>query len=394
MPQSSLVLVNDRPLYRGGTGITVYLQQILRAWPADAPTQLRGLYTHALLHRDRWPEPNGSDTAASPLHLRPLAELPPPRRLARRVPHAIRRVAQTASGAAFATAARFGPYAAAWEPNNLATRTPRPTATTIHDLSVLDHPEWHPPDRVAQWYADLRRSLDATERLVTVSAFSRDRIVARLGFPAERVDVVPLAARPFPFPAPDAAPAAARALGLPERYFVCLGAFEPRKNLALLLDAWALLPTTFRRDHRLVLAGGIGWGVTAFWQSLVRHPAAPEVLTTGYLTDPQVAVVLAAAQALLMPSRYEGFGLPLLEAMAAGTAVACSSIPVFREVAEHAALLLDPADPAAWSAAIAGPLSDPATRARLTAAGSTRSANFTWTRTAEAHLRVFQSLSP
>ncbi|HAU36189.1 MAG TPA: hypothetical protein DCX07_00545, partial [Phycisphaerales bacterium] len=113
-----------------------------------------------------------------------------------------------------------------------------------------------------------------------------------------------------PPPAPARAAQAAREAGLPRRFLLHLGTLEPRKNLVTLLDAWSLLPEDFRREVRLVLAGGVGWGAGVFWSELVNHPAAGEVLVSGYVSDADAAMLLSAALAVIVPSRYEGFGLP------------------------------------------------------------------------------------
>jgi alpha-1,3-rhamnosyl/mannosyltransferase len=387
MSHTARILVNDRCLYRGGTGVSMYLRNILRAWPRGCPLQPAGFWSQ---HRRRTPRAASSGNAGlRPLPLRPLAELGSATKLAWRVPHWARRGAQKLYGAAFAAESRREAYAACFEPNNIAIASARPTITTVHDVSVLDHADWHPADRVAWWKADLAASLKTTVHWIATSAFTRDRMRESLGIARSRISVVRLAARPLRRFDHDELPAAKRALGLPQHYLLHLGTIEPRKNLPLLLDAYEALGTEFRRSVPLIFAGGAGWGAADFWRRLVHHPAAPHVMTAGYVRDAAAATLLAGADAVLVPSRYEGFGLPVLEAMACGAPVICSTADALREVAGDAADLLDCDDVAGWSAAMERAVQDGRWRSQRIAAGRRRAAAFSWQRAAEQTADVF-----
>jgi glycosyltransferase involved in cell wall biosynthesis len=172
--------------------------------------------------------------------------------------------------------------------------------------------------------ADVRRHLHRRGAATQV-------VVAPLG-------VTPVAPRPAELPG-----------GLPpaEPYVVALGTIEPRKNHALLLDVWERLGP---EAPVLVICGARGWRNDATFARLDRRP--PRVIEQAGLSDGAVAALLEGAGALLFPSLAEGFGLPLVEARACGTPVLCSDLPVFREVAGHDALYLDPRDPSAWAAAL------------------------------------------
>jgi len=180
---------------------------------------------------------------------------------------------------------------------------------------------------------------------------------------------------------------------LPDRYILHLGALEPRKNLGVLLDAYAALPGQIRTNCRLVLAGPIGWGERSFWAELRDHPVAAQVLATGRVGDEDVGLLLAGATALVAPSRYEGFGLPLLEAMACGTPVLCSTAEAFKEIADNAAEMIHPDDIHGWTSAIRRAVEEPGWLAGMTAAGRRRSEKYSWEVTARMHLQVLAKVA-
>ncbi|MGC9453718.1 MAG: glycosyltransferase family 4 protein [Phycisphaerae bacterium] len=378
-------LVNDRCLYRGAGGVSVYLRNVLEHWPEDAAAVPTGFCSSLppLLRRPaglKRPKPG-------PLRLRPLSALGDPRRLARRTPQPMRRLLQCGYARLYARRYRRGKFSASFEPNHLAVGVDGPVVTVIHDLSVLENPQWHPPDRVAYWRAELEKTLEVTSRWITVSQFTRRRMAGLLSIPPELVTVTPLAARPLP-------PPAETAEELPPRYVLHLGVIEPRKNIELLLDAWSQLPGGFRREVRLVLAGGGGWGGEDFFKRLVTHPVAEEVLHTGHVGERDTATLLNAAAALVAPSWYEGFGLPIVEAMAAGVPVLCSTAEAFAEVAGDAGVRLPPDEAGRWSEAIRRVLEDGDWWSGLSRAGRARAALFDWRETARRTEEVIRSVMP
>jgi len=386
------ILVNDRCLYRTGTGAAGYLLQVLRHWPDESPHRVRGFVTHGLKKRGDFPSPSGATGDDLPLALRPLAHLGRATRLGRRLPHWARRGLQKTYNIAMALHFRRKRYCGYWEPNHLAIHCGGPTVTTILDLSVLEHPRWHPADRVAQWRADLARSVANTDAFIAISEFTKSRMVDLLQIDAERITAAPLAGRPLPYPRPDLLDSARARAGLPEAYLLHLGTLEPRKNLAVLLDAYRRLPAKMRHRCPLILAGGAGWGEPAFWTHLLTHPVSEEVLTTGYVSDRAAAVLLAGATAVMVPSLYEGFGLPILEAMACATPVVCSTAEAFVEVAGDAAAMCDPSDTGAWTRAMRRAIEDEHWRESAGAAGAERAKQFSWRRTARLHAEVFEKL--
>jgi alpha-1,3-rhamnosyl/mannosyltransferase len=173
-----------------------------------------------------------------------------------------------------------------------------------------------------------------------------------------------------------------------------VGTIEPRKNLLNLLDAYARRPKAWRAQVPLILVGMPGWGNEAFWRALREHRVAGEVWMTGYLPDAYAAAVVAGAQGLFYPSFYEGFGLPVLEAMSLGVPVAASTADSVREVCGDAALLVHPDNTHGWSDALARLSETGEERDRLTDAGRGRSAHFRWETVADMYQQLFGRLTP
>jgi alpha-1,3-rhamnosyl/mannosyltransferase len=394
MPQDTncRVLVNDQCLYQPGAGVATYLSNVLRRWPADAVCQPAGLITHRVDRRAPWPEEVPG--AEGELRLRPLRDLKPPLEPTRWIPGFVRNVVRRRRFEAMVSEATEGGYAACFEANHVAGDYGVPTVTTIHDLSVLEHPEWHPRERVEHWETNFPTTLATTSRWIAISEFTRDRMVAVLGLDPARISVIHNGTRDLWAPTPRALSEARTRLGLPENYLLHLGTLEPRKNLPILLHAWSTLPREFRERTKLVFVGGLGWGGPSFWSELTAHPVSDEVLCTGFVSDAHVAVLLAGARGVLIASGYEGFGLPILEAMSRDKPVICSRIPAFEEVAAGAAEVVDKHDVAGWANAIRRVVEDTEWAGQLATRGRLRGEQFTWERSARGVAAVFDSLVP
>ena len=267
---------------------------------------------------------------------------------------------------------------------------PRPLVLTIHDVSYERHPEWYPYRQDPLRRAFYRRSAKSADRIVTDSEFSRTEIAAAYDLDVRSIDVVPLAAgREF-----TTGPALPLPAGLPQRYVLHVGDVHARRNLPMIarcvLMLRALDPT--HRELSLVLTGAdYGGGEELRAMNCTACPVPPIVFLGLVPSDTLVALYRSAA-ALVYPSRYEGFGLPLLEAMACGTPVIAARTSSIPEVTGEAAVLLDPDDEPGWRETIRRVLEDGAFRDGLRTAGLSRAARFSWTRTATETARIYRGL--
>ena len=320
-----------------------------------------------------------------------VAEMPvaPPRTGGLRDSWWVRRVLQ----AGYRTAFRFGArgYALYHEPNHIPIRCGLPTVTTIHDLSGLVHPEWHPADRVRWYEREFAAGVRQTRRFIAASEFTKRDMVERLNIPADRIDVTYQAPRPVFRRKDDATVGRLRSqLGLPESFLLFVGTLEPRKNVAGLLEAFAALPRELRRQVPLVLAGGWGWKMEALPELLRRHSIEANVRMLGYLGDDTLATLYTTCTALVWPTLYEGFGLPPLEAMACGSPVIVSNVTSLPEVVGNAGVLLDPHDVPAWTEAMRRMADDDDWRGQWRQRSRDRATTFSWQRCARQTLDCYR----
>jgi glycosyltransferase involved in cell wall biosynthesis len=251
---------------------------------------------------------------------------------------------------------------------------------TVHDLTLLTHPEWHEVSKARYFGWAMRRAVAAATRVLCVSATTAADLAERLEVPADRVDVTPLGTDLRPAPAERVAELRRR-LGLDGPYLLGLGTVEPRKDLPTLVRAFADLAPEL--PHRLVLAGLAGWGKGALAEAVATSGVADRILLTGYVPEADKAALLTGAEVFAYPSLYEGFGLPVLEAMACGTPVVTTTGGALPEVAGDAATVIDPGDDVALVASLAKLATDPAARQDASTRGRRRAAAFTWERCAE-----------
>jgi alpha-1,3-rhamnosyl/mannosyltransferase len=279
-------------------------------------------------------------------------------------------------------AARTGAPVLYHEINTIARPFSGVTVVTVHDLSFRADPSLHPPARVAWMERRLPATLRQARRFAAVSAFTRQEMVARLGLPPESIDVVEpgLSADFHPVSAAAARPALDR-LGLSDRaYVLAVSTLEPRKNFDRLLAAHTALPAVLRSRFPLVIAGGRGWGSVLADAAAERARAAGTLILPGFLPDADLPALYARAAACAYPSLYEGFGLPVLEAMACGTPLITSSSSALADTAGDAALKVDPLDVEALSAALRRVLEDAALAEDLRRRGRSHAARYTWAR--------------
>lgn len=258
-------------------------------------------------------------------------------------------------------------------------RSDVPTVNVIHDLGFLTYPDQVDP--VTAWWYRRRFPQFARRatRLATVSEFSRDDIATRYHLPATQISVIPNAARSVFRPISAEQQTAVRAsitAGAP--YFVFVGVIQPRKNLPALLQAFDRFKQRHDLPHKLVIAGRKGWKTEAVDTLLRQLPSASDVIFTGYLSDADLAGVVASATALTMVPHFEGFGIPIIEAMACGTPVVTSTVTSLPEVTGGAAVLVAPNDVDGLADALARIATDNTLAADLSGRGLARSQQYSW----------------
>jgi alpha-1,3-rhamnosyl/mannosyltransferase len=263
-----------------------------------------------------------------------------------------------------------------------------PTVVSIHDLIPLRYPQYFGARQRVLYALSIRIAARVAERVITASREAAGDVARRLAVAPDRIAVIPMAPDPALVPAPAPAVAALRArLRLPERYALYVGTNRPHKNLPRLVQAWALLQP---RSELLVVAGP--------WDD--RHPEArrraeelglgQRVRFVGPVRESDLAALYTGAGLFVFASQCEGFGLPVIEAMACGTPVACSDIPSLAELAGDAALSFSPDSAESIAAAVARLLDDAELRADYARRGAARARQLTWAEAARRTLEVYR----
>ncbi|WP_254512549.1 glycosyltransferase family 4 protein [Anatilimnocola floriformis] len=261
-----------------------------------------------------------------------------------------------------------------FSPSTTGPLAVRRQVVTIHDTAFVDQAECF-SKMFAAWYQWLvPRLARRVERIITVSEFSKQRIIDVCRVPEEKVEVILSGVGPqFQPQSAEMLQRARKELKLPERYVLCVCSLEPRKNLRRLLEAWNKMPARPANLH-LVLAGAKG----NVFHDLEFDAAPANVQLAGYVTDDLLPALYAGAEFFAFPSLYEGFGLPVLEAMASGTPVVCSNSTSLPEVAGDAAVLVDPMHIESIAAGLQQLADDSTLRAKLRERGLARAQNFRW----------------
>jgi len=263
-------------------------------------------------------------------------------------------------------------------------------AMTIYDLSFLRYPQY--VTAVVRTYSQrVRQCLRWTDLVLTISDSSKRDIVECLGVPPERVWVTPLASRYAADTLGGSQDMTAVELG-DRPYILFVSTLEPRKNVVRLIQAFERLKTDHRIDHELVLVGQKGWQFEPIFEAIAASPWQHHIRHLDYLSDAEVAYCYANADVFAYPSLYEGFGLPVLEAMTLGCPVVTASTSSLPEVAGDAALLVDPTSVEELAEALWQVIGDRTLRQSLIAQGHRQAAKFSWTCTAKATLDAYRSL--
>jgi glycosyltransferase involved in cell wall biosynthesis len=270
----------------------------------------------------------------------------------------------------------------------------KPTVVTVYDLSFLRYPRYLPAARRLYLRLLTALSCQRARRVTVISQSTANDLTALLGIPADKIDVTLLGYdHELHYPRAAAEVAAFRARkGLPERFWLFIGTIEPRKNLPLLLDAYAALPQAERLP--LLLGGGRGWGQAEVEAKIAQHGLAGEVHLIGFVPVEELPLWYNAAEVFVYPSVFEGFGLPVLEAMACGTPVLTSNVSSLPEVAQNIGLCLPPHDRAAWAEGLRRAHHDAEWRAQARERGLAAARRFTWEQTALDTLHSYQKALP
>ncbi len=268
------------------------------------------------------------------------------------------------------------------------------TVFTLHDLIFRFDPASHLPLNRIYLNLMMPRFLRAADAVVAVSECSKRDAVRLYGIPAEKIHVIPegVDAR-FKPSLPARTEHVCSTYHLPERFVLCVGTIEPRKNLPILFEALAARREQGLEIWPLVIAGKPGWLYEPILRRVTELGLQNLVHFTGFFPDDDLPALCSAATLLAMPSRYEGFGLPVLEAMACGTPVVCSNTSSLPEVAGDAALLVPPDDVRGWSEGIARVLTDDALRAQMRERGLVQAAHFSWEQAARQTADLYRHVT-
>lgn len=261
-----------------------------------------------------------------------------------------------------------------------------PIVTSIYDLSFMRHPEWHPIDRVRHFEKFCLKKLCQVEAVITISEFSKKEMVSLLNTDPARIHVTPLGVdHRF-------SPGEGRIAGLPDQYILYLGNLEPRKNLSMLVKTYQALPQELRDRYALVIAGAKTWHTHEMKKALAPFRRSERIILTGYVPQRWLPDLYRGASLFVYPSFYEGFGLPVLEAMASGVPVLASNAASLPEVAGDAGVLVNPCDEDAWREAMRELLEDEKKRKEMTEKGIARARLFSWEKCAHQTRSVYEKV--
>jgi glycosyltransferase involved in cell wall biosynthesis len=263
---------------------------------------------------------------------------------------------------------------------------------TIYDVSFLTHPECHMRENIEHCMRGTVLAVKRADAIIAISEHTKGDLVRHFGASADGVTVTHLAAGgAFKRVSDEARLSAVRSrYGLPESFVLFVGSLEPRKNVETLFRAYGMLPLGVRRRLKLVVAGGRGWMNEGMQDGLGSLGISGDVLFAGYVAQEDLPALYSLATVFAYPSLYEGFGLPVLEAMACGCPVVASNVSSIPEVTGGAAMLLDPRDAEGMARSMAAVFEDRGLSADLSARGMERSSGFSWERCARETLEVYR----
>ena len=261
-----------------------------------------------------------------------------------------------------------------------------PQVTTVFDMSLIRYPETHPKDRRAYFESYFKKRLPQSDHFITISDFSKRELSELYDVPPEKITTVYLGGLeevpPLCGPEPET----------PERYFLYCGNLEPRKNLPMLLRAYAAAKRRDRSLPKLLFVGSPSWLAEEFFETLKKEDLEDNVVIKGFVPAAELPCYYKKALAFLFPSRYEGFGLPVLEAMQMGVPVVTSDCASLPEVAGNAGITLPPDDVEGWSEALLLLSGDETKRADMSRKSLERADLFSWAKCARETRSVYEKV--
>jgi len=273
---------------------------------------------------------------------------------------------------------------------------PAPVVVSVHDISFLERPEYFPPARAAQLQLTVRRTVRRAARILTPSEFSAQAIRRAYNLPEEKVTVVPNAVSSSfrPMSREQARAAVRGRLGVPVPYVLMVGDLQPRKNQTGLIHAFEELVRQHPElPHHLVLVGQDSWYASRVRRAAADSSCAHRIHFTGFVTDDELVQLYGGCDVFAFPSFYEGFGIPILEAMACGRAVTCSNSSAMLEVADGAAIVFDPQSGEQMFRALRDLLLNAELRTRMERLGYQRATGFQWKDAASKTLEVYYEVA-
>jgi glycosyltransferase involved in cell wall biosynthesis len=264
---------------------------------------------------------------------------------------------------------------------------------TIHDLAFLLYPHFLTRD-AARYYGQIDQAVRRTDHIIAVSESTKRDTMKLLGVPDRKITVIHEAANPIfkPLQRQVARQNLASAYQLPDAFILFVSTIEPRKNVATLLQAYRRLKDNYRLPHKLVLAGRKGWLFDDVFAAVAELKLGSDCIFLGPVSQENLLNLYNAADLLVHPAFYEGFGLPPLEAMACGTPVVASNVSALPEVVGNAGLLVDPNDVDGMTVAIWRALTDQEMRAGMIERGLQRARLFSWDKAARETLQVYHEV--
>lgn len=377
------ILVNATPLLAPLTGIGQYIRHLFTAMDQLALAQLHVCYALRCETGMHLPSQNAARTMQGAYGLARRL-LPNPRALKCKV-----------ETAAFRYHASRMPAGCIYhEPNFLPQPFNGPMVVTVLDLSCFDHPEAHPAERVRIMERNFPKAMERADHIIVISEASGDALRRWFKVDPARITTTYLAADSR-FQPRDNDVLTPALLGLklsPGGYVLSVGTLEPRKNLTTLFAAYAGLPAALRQRFPLVVAGMSGWKTEGLMKSAEELISRGELRLLGYVADDLMPLLYAGAAAFCYPSRYEGFGLPALEAMASGVPVITANVTALPEVVGDAGIMLDPDDVDGLTERLRQLLEDRVYAQALGHLGLLRSRMFSWDRCARETFAVYEKL--